>query len=635
MWPKRVSVWEADGKLVTDFIGPTTYGGMGAFVDPDDKTRAFGNACEWKLDYEKNKAGVVANCLDDLVPGDLIKRDGREYVMGKRGELLIRRGDVFAPCVQFGTIRNKNEFDQAKLPLAEPGQFPLNFTWSDLNDDGSMQPEEFVTRPASQGWNAGYWGGYWLDDQLNIVTCPGNYNHDTVQRIPVKGWTKGGVPIYDVDKIETWLDRDRPGGGPNKLFLVDRGTAIFGSKPIAAVRPDGTVVWTWQDNWPDVHGSHNAPIPENDSVLVGVLSCIGRAATGNPAIGSLWAMNSNMGRLYIMTTDGLLVGSIFQDTRIGADPWPAEAKAGIPIGGTSMGSEWFGGYFFKAAKTNEYYLIAGGTSYNLIKLNGLDTLQPLKGGRLEFTGKDVLAAEAVQQKAAAKKAEKKSLAILLLGKGPVADGRLDEFPKESFAEWSSGGYRVRAAVATDGASLCLAYDVSGDTNPMVNGGQDVTQLFVTGDSVDLQLGTNPEAKPDRTGPVVGDLRLLISVLAGKPVAVLYRWKAQGKKNPQIFRCPWRSAAVDWVEELEDASISINRRGDGYVVEAMVPLKTLGFDPKPGKEYKLDLGVIFSDAKGNNRAARVYWANKATGLVADVPGEIMAQPNLWGTAAIKE
>jgi len=26
-----------------------------------------------------------------------------------------------------------------------------------------------------------------------------------------------------------------------------------------------------------------------------------------------------------------------------------------------MGGEWFGGYFFKADNTGEYYLIAGGT----------------------------------------------------------------------------------------------------------------------------------------------------------------------------------------------------------------------------------------------------------------------------------
>jgi hypothetical protein len=52
-----------------------------------------------------------------------------------------------------------------------------------------------------------------------------------------------------------------------------------------------------------------------------------------------------------------------------------------------------------------------------------------------------------------------------------------------------------------------------------------------------------------------------------------------------------------------------------------------------KVYKLDLGVIFSDTKGDNRAARVYWSNTATGLVSDVPGEIMATPSLWGRASL--
>ena len=49
----------------------------------------------------------------------------------------------------------------------------------------------------------------------------------------------------------------------------------------------------------------------------------------------------------------------------------------------------------------------------------------------------------------------------------------------------------------------------------------------------------------------------------------------------------------------------------------------------GNSYKLDLGVIFSDATGTIRTLRMYSANKITGLVSDVPGEIMPEPNLWG------
>lgn len=33
--------------------------------------------------------------------------------------------------------------------------------------------------------------------------------------------------------------------------------------------------------------------------------------------------------------------------------------------------------------------------------------------------------------------------------------------------------------------------------------------------------------------------------------------------------------------------------------------------------------------GFQTTQRVYWQNKATGLTADVPGEAMLTPNLWG------
>ena len=97
----------------------------------------------------------------------------------------------------------------------------------------------------------------------------------------------------------------------------------------------------------------------------------------------------------------------------------------------------------------------------------------------------------------------------------------------------------------------------------------------------------------------------------------------------VFQCPWRSEKVDSVKKLKSARIAVSRGGDAHTVEVAVPLATLGFDPQPGKSYKLDLGVIFSDATGTTWSLRMYWANKATGLVNDVPGEIVPTPNLWG------
>jgi len=628
--PKRISVWSADGTLVTDFIGPTVYGGMGGFADAQDKTRLFGSACEWRLDYKANRARVVANCLSHQVSGDLLRFRGREYVMAKKGELFVRRGDVFAPVARYGAVREP-EVDGVALPLEDANaKGPFNYVWSDLDDDGTMEPAEIAVETGGKEQSAGYWGGYWLDEEFNLYAIWPGYRWEKVSRLPLARLTKGGAPVWDLGKRHIYVDAAHSGTAPEGLLLVDKGMPIVAQDPIKAFRPDGTVAWTYANRWSNVHGSHRAPMPASDAVLVGVLGCIGRADT---PIGRVFAMNSNMGRLYVMTTDGLLVANVFQDSRMGAAPWPNEAKAGSPLGAVSMGSEWFGGYFFRAEKTNEYYLIAGGVSYCLIRLDGFPSLRRIEGGRVEVGTAQVAAAEQLLRKRAAASAASRKLAITRLANAPTLDGRLNEYPKERFAEWAAGTYKARAAVAVHGGSLCLAYDVSGDANPMVNGGQDPTHLFVTGDSVDLQLGTDPAADPKRTQPVLGDLRLLISVHGGKPIAVLYRWKAKDKARQQVFRCPWRSHTVDSVEVLADAKIHIARHGGRYIVEAAVPLATLGFAPQPGKAYRLDLGVIYSDAKGTNRAARVYWANKATGLTADVPGEIMANPNLWGTASL--
>ena len=133
------------------------------------------------------------------------------------------------------------------------------------------------------------------------------------------------------------------------------------------------------------------------------MTCIGKART--PA-GQVFAMNSKMGRLYLMTTDGLFVASVFQDFRGGAEPWPDEAKPGTPLSGMTMGDLWWGGHFFQGPKSKEYFLIAGSTAYNVIQLNGLDGLKTIPGGALTVTDKDLNAAAELLPKPAAPEAAK-------------------------------------------------------------------------------------------------------------------------------------------------------------------------------------------------------------------------------------
>lgn len=631
MFPKRISVWTTEGHLVKDFIGPSTYGGMGGCVDPEDKTRVFGNGCEFRLDYEANQAIPVASRIEENLVGELLHFNEHEYFMAKRNALYIRRGEAFVPAARFGSA-SVNDASKLPLPLTPPpnAKESFNYLWMDANEDGVAQPEETAT-DLPYPIDNGYWGGYWLDESFNLCASQGGYQRHVISQIPLKAWTAGGVPLWDSHEQKLILKRE--GRGPHKLLLTTRGLFIVGS-PLAGVTEDGKIQWTYKDNWPDVHGSHAAPIPERDDLLVGTLSCIGRADTETP-LGQIFAMNSNMGRLYLMTTDGLFVASVFQDSRTGAEALPPETRRGWPLGGVSMGSEWFGGFFFKARKTREYYLIAGSTSYNLIKLHGFDSLRPLDGASFALSGEQLQAAEQLFLKQAAERAAPRKLTMARLPQLPAIDGKIDEFPKGAFVEWASGPFRARAAVVLSADHLCLAYEVWGDGNPMVNAGKDFTHLFITGDSLDLQLGADASAAADRQHPVAGDLRLLISKLDNKPVAVLYRWKATAEKLPVTFSSPWRSHTVDSVALLPEAKIAFGQGKGSYTVEAAVPLKSLGFSPEAGKSYKMDLGVIYSDAAGNNRAARIYWSNKATGLTADVPGEIMAAPHLWGNAQLAE
>ena len=125
------------------------------------------------------------------------------------------------------------------------------------------------------------------------------------------------------------------------------------------------------------------PAPSSRSTTTSTARSVASATSQTP-LGTVFGMHSNMGRLYLMTTDGLLVASVFQDCRMGEEASSNQLTAtkGSPLGGVTMGSEWFGGHLFQAEKTGETYLIAGFTAYNLLKLDGLDKLPAIPGSQL-------------------------------------------------------------------------------------------------------------------------------------------------------------------------------------------------------------------------------------------------------------
>jgi len=217
---------------------------------------------------------------------------------------------------------------------------------------------------------------------------------------------------------------------------------------------------------------------------------------------------------------------------------------------------------------------------------------------------------------------------------PAIDGKLDDWDMtRSVGIAVDENHGAVIAAAIDDKNLYLAFDVV-DPYPMRNQGPDRFLLFKSGSAVDLMLGTDPGAAPGRGRPVAGDLRLLLSELDGKPVAVLYRAVAPGAADPMGFSSPNVTVKFDSVHELPAARIAIDRGGRGYRLEAEVALEDLDWKPTKGGVYSGDVGVVFSDDTGTRNTLRAYWSNKKTNLTADVGEESRLAPCEWGELRVE-
>ena len=129
------------------------------------------------------------------------------------------------------------------------------------------------------------------------------------------------------------------------------------------------------------------------------------------------------------------------------------------------------------------------------------------------------------------------------------------------------------------------------------------------------------------------MRLLFTVKIDQPVAIAYKYVVPGTREPVHFTSPVGTTNIDIVETVSDAKLAVQRNQDGYIMEASVPLDYLGIKPSRGRTYRADWGVIYSDQDGRINQLRMYWSNKATGIVSDLFSEAEIQPSLWGELVI--
>jgi DNA-binding beta-propeller fold protein YncE len=631
--PKRAVAWDtASGKVVKEKFGPTSYGASGAGFDSRDSSRWVGQGALWKVDFER-KTAVPQAILGPLFGGGMHFRfhhqEGRTFLVSLGGVTSIAElkadGSIRNLAFCGSTHRLSFQYDwNPPRPFVEafekahPGRKGRHgdkgpgVLWVDRSGDGQMQPDEFDFSTESENFAGAYWGEDFLDLTMHLLArVKGKIVRVTLKP---KGWEAGGAPKYARlnDACREGVPVDLPG---NEIeTMVDRaGTLVVNSDPVMkAFAPDGRLAWTYPNRWTNVHGSHNAPLPEA-GVLQGALFFLGMAPLDEKT--DVFIMNGNHGRFFAISSDGLYLDEMFKDVRMGAS-----------LDAYLIGGECFGGTFGRSDRDGRYYLQSGHTDYRIFRIHGLDALRRA-GGAITVAPAQAVAAENRRKRSAAETAAAREARVEFKGPPSAKD--------EATARWDrQGQFPARAWASFDASNLHLLYEVQ-DSSPWVNNGRDWTLLFKTGDSVDLQLGTDPSAPPQRSQPAPGDFRLLVAPFEGKDIAVLYRHRLPGAADPVTFTCPWRSEKVDSVKRLDSAKISVKRGGDRYTVEVSVPLADLGLSGAAGKTLRGDFGVIYGDPGGTVNMLRSYWSNTSTGLVNDVPGEVMLSPNLWGTVRFGE
>jgi hypothetical protein len=165
---------------------------------------------------------------------------------------------------------------------------------------------------------------------------------------------------------------------------------------------------------------------------------------------------------------------------------------------------------------------------------------------------------------------------------------------------------------------------TGESDLLENAGESWQRLFKSGGALDLVLGVDPAAALNRTTPAAGDQRLLVCKVRGRTAATLYRAVCADKARRVAFSSPDRIVVLDWVEDVSN-NVCLASRGGNY--ELAIPLTLLDLKPKDGLLIKADLGLL----RGRNGKTneRVYWSNKQTGNLSDIPDEANLYPSLWG------
>ena len=650
--PKRHIRFSPDGKAEKWFLGPVQYGG-GGWMDEKNRSFIYYNGMKFVLDWQK-----MDWRLDSLVfrpndvksmhvsmPDRVVYSQGRRFLIGpyiatEDTAVICEERDGYAvPLAAFGRLESWGDVDtRADLQeLATLDRSKFGFLWWDKNGDGQPQLAEVQLTEKTVFRNAA------VGNDLSLIS--------TGYRIRPTQVPATGAPQYDLEKLEPFAPTLPEGTFSRASWTTEDGrTMVIGNRLFAA---DGkTMLWDYIDKWAFHEGFYASGYGFNRPA--GVLNqehkVIGHFTLGKE---EFFVTNSDPGDWFVFTGDGMFVGCIFGGpTGYGLRRWtmPEWEPGKVDLSDMRLAMEHYQGCVVKA-DDGKVYAVAGHNHMSVVQVEGFEQMQRFTGS-LKVTADHLEQMHAWQLQVAAlerARTEDKVSKVPYV-ENMTINGFLDDWPEELFMiihdNWrytSQGSYYTlySEGALSFNSEYLFATIRSKDGSPMRNAAQDPTMLFKFGDAAEITLAMDEQADPNRGAPVAGDLRILLSMIGGKPTAVLYKPVSPGAP-PNLkatFSSPVGQVNMDQVNVIDGAKVVFNTAvGEdwGWAMEVAIPWKSLGVKPPTiGQRLRGDLGVLESDQNGVLTVNRLYWSGKRQTCVTDIPTEARLMPALWGTFYLTE
>jgi hypothetical protein len=461
---------------------------------------------------------------------------------------------------------------------------------------------------------------------------------------------ENGLPIYDLTRYEIIIKSPYLQRSANtNVHQFRDGRFVLTGGPIVGYSPEGEQQWIYHSEWPSLHAGHASPrSPQFSGQLLATTRMIGDSFTPIKGdAGPMWALNSNLGVIQLFTADGLLVDTLFNYRNEGGRVWNfPEHQRGMDVTDANLNDECFGPTITQF-DDGEVYLNAGKISASITKVNGLEGIKRFVATTVTVSLEDVSKIEEYNRKLAAWERSKSGSTEIKISRlrNVEIDGKIEEWGEpgwvtihEARLTANFSGRDVvwhEAAIGYDDENLYVAIRSRG-RNIFNNAGGPLSQLFTTGGALDIHLATQDPGK-GRKVPVEGDVRLLIAKVGATIQAARFRPVVPGTAEPVEYYSGVARTTIDQIEDVSDrirldvGRVVIEERGKHVhleQVEVAIPLAVLGWNPRTLPETIGDIGILTGD--GGATVNRVYWHNKATGLVSDIPSEARLQPSMWGT-----